>query len=311
MTALGQSGPRTDPAAREVVGALASFWHGGDGPSHSSISSALALAGVDQPEDSNKEQRVHRAFQGAAPDSARRIVEELVELLRSGGYLSSCSHQAQVDRLRMALARVGVELTDDGFINWPAELTRVATSTPPESRLTTSTTPTTANAASGNNREFVDVSIDLLVSMLRRVPLAARPLILRRRSRRAFPLDDEYDLQDIVEAVLRLTYADVRPEERTPSSAGSSSQLDFLVRGERCAVEVKVTKPGRAEKQIKPEILVDINDYQGHPNVDTLIVAVYDLSSTFSNPSGFESDLSGRHNDLEVTVVVAGGPVRP
>lgn len=41
---------------------------------------------------------------------------------------------------------------------------------------------------------------------------------------------DEYDLQDLVESLLRFLYNDVRPEERTPSYAGSSSVMDFLLR---------------------------------------------------------------------------------
>lgn len=73
------------------------------------------------------------------------------------------------------------------------------------------------------------------------------PLVVRRRGRPEFRVEDEYDLQDLVESLLRFLYNDVRPEERTPSYAGSSSVMDFLLRDDGVAVEVKATRPGRSE----------------------------------------------------------------
>lgn len=46
---------------------------------------------------------------------------------------------------------------------------------------------------------------------------------------------------------IRMSYKDVRPEQRTPSYAGSSSVMDFLLRDDGVAVEVKATRPGRSE----------------------------------------------------------------
>jgi hypothetical protein len=150
-----------------------------------------------------------------------------------------------------------------------------------------------------------------MLATLQRLPSAMRPLLLRRHGRNSLSVGDEYDLQDAVEVALRLMYPDVRPEEHTPSSAGSASRIDFLVKRERVAVEVKVTRPGRSEKQIKPEALVDIHDYQEHPSVDTLVIVVYDLASTFVNGDGFADDLSGTHGKLQVNVLVVGWPVPP
>jgi hypothetical protein len=85
--------------------------------------------------------------------------------------------------------------------------------------------------------------------------------------------------------------------------------MDFLLKDEAVAVEVKVTAPGRLPKHIKNELLVDINDYQQHPSVRTLIAVVYDIASTFDNPTGFENDLSGQHGSIEVIVLVVGWPL--
>jgi hypothetical protein len=152
-------------------------------------------------------------------------------------------------------------------------------------------------------------TVGLLVSSLRRLASALRPLVKRRRGRAGISVSDEYDLQDLVESLLKSLYNDVRPEERTPSYAGASSVMDFLLKDDAIAVEVKVTAKGRLPKQIKNELLVDIHDYQQHPSVRTLIAVVYDLASTFDNPVGFEKDLSGRHGNIDVIVLVVGWPI--
>jgi hypothetical protein len=80
--------------------------------------------------------------------------------------------------------------------------------------------------------------------------------------------------------------------------------MDLHLREGSIAVEVKVTATGRGERQIKPELLVDINDYREHPRVETLVAVVYDLAGTFENPVGFEHDLGGMRDGLDVRVVV-------
>lgn len=70
---------------------------------------------------------------------------------------------------------------------------------------------------------------------------------------------------------------------------------------------MKVTRAGRAERELKPELLADINDYRGHPTVDTLVVAIFDLAGTFEIPAGFEHNpLDGQAERLRRDV--GGGP---
>jgi len=285
---------------REVLG-----W--GAGPSHSSLASAFALAGYDEVADGGgKEHRVFQALRNADDDLAMRLVEELLELLRTDRTFRRENDPA-VRRLQSELQRIGATLSDEGFIDWPI-------SSQEGNELPVSTLPTlsASGGSTGITIETSEPNLALLVSSLRRLPSALRPLrARRRRGRDRVQMNDEYDLQDAVETALRLLVSDVRPEERSPSSAGSSSVIDFLLRKERIAVEVKVTKPGRAEKKIKQEVLVDIHDYKQHPTVDTLVIAVYDLASTFNNPVGFESDLTSCNENLDVRVVVAGWPSLP
>lgn len=108
------------PLPRDVAGCIAPFWSGGRGPSHSSIGTAFDIAGYDEPSsDGNKEDRVRRALRQAPPEIARRLAEELVDLLRSAGTLTEDS-DPYVVRLRTSLERHGGRLTDEGILAWDA-----------------------------------------------------------------------------------------------------------------------------------------------------------------------------------------------
>ena len=57
-------------------------------------------------------------------------------------------------------------------------------------------------------------------------------------------VEDEYDVQDLLHALLRLYFKDIRPEEWTPGYAGTSSSMDFLLHPEEIVIEVKKTRKG-------------------------------------------------------------------
>lgn len=292
----------------EIAGGLARFWSGGSGPSHTSISTAFALAGYDEPDDGgNKQERVFHAVRNAEEGVARQLVEELLNLLRSAGQFDLGVDHPPVRTLKRAVERSSHSLTEEGFIDWSDERD--------DARQGVEEGPSGSEVfiQERDSSAVVEVttvpSVPLLIASLRRLAAALRPLVKRRQDRSGLQIEDEYDVQDAVESMLRSLYNDVRGEERTPSYAGSSSTMDFLLKDEEVAIEVKVTRQGRLEKHVKNELLIDINDYQGHPSVRTLIAVVYDIGGTFRNPAGFENDLTGRHRDLDVKVVVVGWPL--
>ena len=55
----------------------------------------------------------------------------------------------------------------------------------------------------------------------------------RHDNRNSLHINDEYDVQDLLHALLTLYFDDIRPEEWTPSYAGSSSRMDFLLKQEK------------------------------------------------------------------------------
>src|SRR5262249_18057277 len=59
------------------------------------------------------------------------------------------------------------------------------------------------------------------------VVLAVDVLRTRRNGRAALEMVGEYDVRYLLHAILRLDFDDVRPEEWSPSYAGSASRMDF------------------------------------------------------------------------------------
>lgn len=103
----------------EISGALSSFWAGGDGASHASISTAFALAGHVEPQENeslNKEQRVLRALRSTTGEPFMRLVEELVPLIR--GALEDDASPQKGRTLRAAFERANSSLSPEGFVVW-------------------------------------------------------------------------------------------------------------------------------------------------------------------------------------------------
>jgi hypothetical protein len=70
--------------------------------------------------------------------------------------------------------------------------------------------------------------------VLNRFHLVARQLRQRYGGRPTLDVADEYDAQNLLHSLLTLYFDDIRAEEWTPSYAGSSSRMDFLLKRADC-----------------------------------------------------------------------------
>ncbi len=145
----------------------------------------------------------------------------------------------------------------------------------------------------------------LVMHLCRRFPRYVRLLAERHAKRAALAIDDEYDLQDHLHALLRLHFDDIRPEEWTPSYAGSRTRMDFLLKRERMVVETKMTRQGLDQRRVVEELVIDKAHYKGHPSCETLVCFVYDPDDRLTNPDALEGDLSSEEGGLFTRVVVA------
>jgi hypothetical protein len=81
--------------------------------------------------------------------------------------------------------------------------------------------------------------------------------------------------------------------------------MDFLLKRERIAVEIKKTRDGLGAGKLGDELSADIARYQGHADVDTLVCFVYDREEFVANPRGLEDDLSALSKDaLRVVAII-------
>ncbi|WNC14883.1 hypothetical protein [Brevibacillus brevis] len=120
----------------------------------------------------------------------------------------------------------------------------------------------------------------------------ARQLRVRHSKRDTLDVNDEYDVQDLLHALLKIYFDDIRVEEWTPSYAGSSKRMDFLLKNEGIVVEVKKTRDKLSDKEVGEQLIIDTATYEVHPNCKTLVCFVYDPEGRIGNPKGLENDLS-------------------
>ncbi|MBI1204956.1 MAG: transposase [Rhodopseudomonas sp.] len=146
--------------------------------------------------------------------------------------------------------------------------------------------------------------VERVIGLWRRFPLFVERLQSRQRSRAAFVVSDEYDVQDLLHAILRLHFDDVRPEEHTPSYAGNSSRVDFFLPPERIVVEAKMTRKNLGQKEVADELIIDAARYAQMDGVDTLICLVFDPERRCANPKTLENDVERSGARLKVRAVV-------
>jgi len=137
-----------------------------------------------------------------------------------------------------------------------------------------------------------------------RFHLIAKQLRSRYADRDTLIVNDEYDVQNLLHAMLHIYFDDIRAEEWTPSYAGGSSRVDFLLKDEKIVVEVKKTRSTLKAKNLGEELIIDSIRYRSHPDCKKLICFVYDPEGWIANPRGLENDLRKIDQDFEVKVLI-------
>lgn len=144
----------------------------------------------------------------------------------------------------------------------------------------------------------------LLEQICSKFHLVARQLRSRHAGRPTLDVQDEYDVQDLMHALLWLHFSDVRSEEYTPSYAGKASRIDFLLKQESIVVELKMTRSGLGAKELSSQLIEDIHRYQSHPDCQALLCFVYDPAGLIPNPRGIEADLNRNGEPFPVRVLI-------
>ena len=153
------------------------------------------------------------------------------------------------------------------------------------------------------NRDAVPT--DPIEQLCLRFRTIANQISKRHDNRSTLTINDEYDVQDLMHALLRVFFDDVRVEEWTPSYAGKSARMDFFLPTEETVLEIKKTRDGLETREIGDQLIVDIARYRKYPSCKRLICFVYDPDLRIKNPRGVERDLAENHEGFEVKVIIA------
>ncbi len=147
-----------------------------------------------------------------------------------------------------------------------------------------------------------------LMQILNNFPVIERGMSNRERGRPPFVVENEYDVQDLLYALIRAVFDDVKREEWTPKRAGSAKRIDMLIGSIGVAVETKYVRDKKHASKIADELMVDIECYHGRPECRHLIALVIDPARHIPDPAQFGDDLSGlRQKDghnFDVSVLV-------
>ena len=150
----------------------------------------------------------------------------------------------------------------------------------------------------------VELAGQLIERIFLRFPAVVREINRRYGNRPPFEIKDEHDVQDLLRALLILYFEDVRDEEWTPSYAGASTRMDFLLKNEQKVIEVKMARKGLGQKQIREQLIIDKAHYRTHPDCKKLYCFIYDPEGKIKNPRGFEKDLSEKIDGFETRVLI-------
>ena len=149
-------------------------------------------------------------------------------------------------------------------------------------------------------------AVAVILAVADRFLLVRRALLRRHDHRSTLEVNDEYDAQDLVRALLLQFFHDVRDEEWTPSYAGGSSRIDFLLPQTRLAIELKWMRPSLTAGKLGEELLIDRERYHAHGGVGHLVCLVFDYEGQLPNPRGLEQDLdqTGTADHVACTVKI-------
>lgn len=137
-------------------------------------------------------------------------------------------------------------------------------------------------------------SVEAIVAVVEGFPAAAQVLSRRPRGRSSVDMEDEYDVQWLLHALLLPVVPDIVPEDPAPKLAGASSRLDFTSRAVKLGIEVKHLRKKGDASRMREELMVDQRQYQLHPYVETVVCFVYDPNGhiALAERAVFENDLS-------------------
>jgi hypothetical protein len=153
-----------------------------------------------------------------------------------------------------------------------------------------------------------NADIELAELVCSRFTRAARSLLTRRAGKRAFVIEDEYDGQDLLHAILRSYFKyPVRENPLSKIAGSASTRADLSIDELGLIIEVKFAKGPRDQRRIEKEISEDLVFYTAWKPLKYLFFVVVnsadlenaELLDRFSKPQA----INERHFQVKVITV--------
>ena len=166
--------------------------------------------------------------------------------------------------------------------------------------------PTPASPAVVTSREQpAPDPVDALRKVCLRFHAVARQLRLRKDYRTTLEVEDDYDLHDLLCALLKLEFDEVGADEWTPPYAGGSTRTTLLLNRDRLAVVAKKTRSGLTTKELAEQVAADTAHYASRKPCAHLFCFIYDPEGRIGSPTRLETDLTSVSDSFTVDVLVA------
>lgn len=153
-------------------------------------------------------------------------------------------------------------------------------------------------------------TIDIIASIFNNFQDAIKHLTtLRRKGHTSFPIEDEYDVQDLLYFVLRSIFPKLQFENPHFKIGGTNSKVDLMLVQEGIDIEIKMIKAkNQDEKEFIKQLKIDINDYATWDKLKHLLVFVYDPFNKTTNRNNFY-ELNGYKSingiEFDVTIFIS------
>lgn len=147
--------------------------------------------------------------------------------------------------------------------------------------------------------------LQLLRKVCLRFHSVARQLRLRKDYRATLEVEDDYDLQDLLCALLKVEFDEVGTDEWTPPYTAGAPRTTLLLNKDQIAVVAKKTRPGLSIKEIADQIAADSAYYRAQDKCATLFFFIYDPEGRIGSPKRLETNLTSVSERCTVEVLVA------
>lgn len=136
-------------------------------------------------------------------------------------------------------------------------------------------------------------SLDRIRTICTRFHGVVRQLRERSEGRLPFEVEDEFDVRDLLRALLHVEFDDVVPEEWTPPQAAGSTQADVIVQPVGVVIVSTKTRRGMGASEITEFWTAAAKRYAGRADCKSLFGFIYDPEGRIGTPRRLEADLMG------------------